>query len=199
MYDSMGEVKAMNSTKTKLQLDVEAFRASKLTPTRSEYEMIDWISVLEEAYRQVGEERDKLHAELADSKEWIDSLCADLCKMEDALGFKHDCHDEKGAWVPTIGPWLERVRDLIAAEGELEAVRAELEQANELHNMQLAGVMTASMQNTESTIKDRIDRTNPYWTQAYADVCTTVDREMRERARAERAESKVAGKEDSTQ
>jgi hypothetical protein len=59
----------------------------------------------------------------------------------------------------------------------------------ETHTMQLAAIMTASMQNTESTIKDRIDRSSPYWTQAYADVCVAVDREIRERKRAEKAEA----------
>lgn len=54
-----------------------------------------------------------------EDREYIEDLCAQLCKMEDALGFKNDCTDRDGAFVPTIGPWLERVRDLIAAEGEI--------------------------------------------------------------------------------
>lgn len=66
----------------------------------------------------------------------------------------------------------------------------------ELWNMCLAAVMTASLQNTESTIKDRIPQDNPYWTPAYADVCTAVDREMRERKRAEAAEARVKELED---
>lgn len=45
--------------------------------------------------------------------------------------------------------------------------------------MQLAGISTAAMQNTDSTIKDRIDKTNPYWTVAYQDTCDAVDREMK--------------------
>ena len=45
--------------------------------------------------------------------------------------------------------------------------------------MKLAGISTACIQNTERTIKDRIDKTNPYWTVAYGDVCDTVDREMK--------------------
>ena len=62
---------------------------------------------------------ESLTKEHLDHQNWIDDLCAQLCKMEDALGFKNDCHTTTGAWVPTIGPWLDRVRDLIASEGEL--------------------------------------------------------------------------------
>lgn len=60
------------------------------------------------------------------NRDWINSLCEQLCKMEDALGFKNDCYDKKGQWVPTIGPWLERVRDLLAAEGEVGDLKEEL-------------------------------------------------------------------------
>ena len=49
----------------------------------------------------------------------------------------------------------------------------------ELFDMQMVAVMTATLQNTESTIKDRIDRSSPYWTQAYADVCVAINREMK--------------------
>lgn len=61
----------------------------------------------------------------------------------------------------------------------------------ETRDMQLAACMTATIQNTPTTTKDRIDRDNPYWCQAYADVCVAIDREMRERTRAETAESLV--------
>lgn len=49
----------------------------------------------------------------------------------------------------------------------------------ELHTMQLAAVSTATVQNTETTIKDRIGPDNPYYTTAYGDTCRAVDREMR--------------------
>ncbi len=79
------------------------------------------------------DERDELRSKLdikhCDEKEYIESLCADLCKMEDALGFKNDCSDKDGAFIPTIGPWLERLRDLISAEGELGDVKTKLKQA----------------------------------------------------------------------
>ena len=56
---------------------------------------------------------------------------------------------------------------------------AAIAELTELNNMQLAGIMTATVQNTPTSIKDRIGRDNPYWTVAYGDVCVAVDREMR--------------------
>jgi hypothetical protein len=56
-----------------------------------------------------------------------------------------------------------------------------IQQLRETHALQLAAISTASVQNTETTVKDRIDRDNPYWTQAYGDVCAAVDREMKHR------------------
>ncbi len=53
---------------------------------------------------------------------------------------------------------------------------------DETHGLQLAGISTATIQNTERTIKDRIGPENPYHTVAYADVCRAVDREMKLRA-----------------
>lgn len=71
------------------------------------------------------------------NNEWIESLCSQLCKMEDALGFKNDCYDKKGRWIPTIGPWLERLRDLLAAEGELGDLREERDKpANSLREVE---------------------------------------------------------------
>jgi hypothetical protein len=60
------------------------------------------------------------------------------------------------------------------------------QETQELHTMQLAAIMTASIQNTDNTIKNRISRDSPYWTQAYADVCRAVDREMKLRKALER-------------
>lgn len=57
---------------------------------------------------------------------------------------------------------------------------AELE---ELHIMQLVAISTASVQNTEATIKDRIGPDHIYCTTAYLDVCRAVDREMKHRDR----------------
>lgn len=62
---------------------------------------------------------------------------------------------------------------------------------DETHIMQLAAISTATLQNTETTIKDRIPKDSPYWTVAYADVCTAIDREIRERNRANAAEHDI--------
>src|SRR5574339_234979 len=61
----------------------------------------------------------------------------------------------------------------------LAAMRDIVEPLEEMHRMQLAAISSASIQNTENTVKEnRIDRSNPYWTVAYDDVCRAVDREM---------------------
>lgn len=52
---------------------------------------------------------------------------------------------------------------------------------DENHNMQLAAISTATIQNTRSSTKDRLFRTSPYWTIAYGDVCVAIDREMNHR------------------
>jgi len=78
--------------------------------------------------------------------------------------------------------------------GERDEAIAQAKQEEEKLRMMLVAVMTASMQNTETTIKDRIDQNHLYWSQAYADVCVAVDREMRERGRAEKAEAACAEK-----
>lgn len=62
----------------------------------------------------------------------------------------------------------------------------------ELHIMQLAAISTASIQNTETTVKDRIDKDSPYCTTAYLDVCRAVDREMKQRVELEEVR-KVCG------
>jgi hypothetical protein len=53
-----------------------------------------------------------------------------------------------------------------------------LDALTEQHALELAGISTASIQNTDATIKDRITRDSPFATQAYFDVCAAVDREM---------------------
>ena len=75
---------------------------------------------------------------------------------------------------------------LVAAHRQ-QAVAAETAEIESLR-MQLAACMTASVQNTERSIKDRITRESPYWSQAYADVCAAVDREMALRAKLAVAE-----------
>lgn len=71
------------------------------------------------------------------------------------------------------------------ATSEAAALAAEVESMR----MQAAACMTACLQNTRESAKARIQRGHAYYTQAYGDVCTAVDREMRERERAETAEA----------
>jgi GTPase Era involved in 16S rRNA processing len=82
--------------------------------------------------------------------------------------------------------WVDRLNE------ENKKLKSELEAAKELHNMQLAAISTASIQNTSETIADRINKDSPYWSWSYRDTCVAVDREMRERARAEAAEAACA-------
>lgn len=56
--------------------------------------------------------------------------------------------------------------------GDLPFIRSEL------RDMQMAAISTATLQNTPGTRLARIDRNNPYWTPAYADVCLAIDREI---------------------
>jgi len=84
----------------------------------------------------------------------------------------------------------EHVQQLLNAE--TEKLHKELYDACELHTMQLAAIMTASFQNTESTIKDRIGRDHPYCSQAYLDVCVAIDREMKLRKENEELKDKLA-------
>lgn len=90
----------------------------------------------------------QLQKELKDEREYSEGLAADICKMEDALGFKNECHDKDGAFVPTIGPWLERVRDLLAAEGELGDIRTTVSKLENTlnHRAQLEAEHLADLQ-----------------------------------------------------
>jgi len=74
---------------------------------------------------------------------------------------------------------MERILELEKALRESHAREKEL---REEHTMQLVAIMTATFQNTESTIKDRIEKGNTYWTVAYSDVCRAIDREMERRS-----------------
>jgi hypothetical protein len=83
----------------------------------------------------------------------------------------------------------------LLANSEADAVDAatkELRAKIELLDMQAAACMTACFQNTEQSSRARIDRSNPYWTQAYDDVCKTVDREMKHRNEAALLQAQLA-------
>lgn len=74
----------------------------------------------------------------------------------------------------------------------VNTLAAEIERLEDLHRMQLAGISTATLQNTVASSADRIPKDNPYWTIAYGDVCKAVDREIAQRVRAEAAEADSA-------
>lgn len=63
-------------------------------------------------------------------------------------------------------------------ELELNTANQRIRELTEQHTMELAAISTATVQNTPSSIVDRIGRDNPYWTVAYMDVCRAIDREM---------------------
>lgn len=63
---------------------------------------------------------------------------------------------------------------------QLSACRAELAVAEELHRMQMVAISVCAGQNVPE-LQERIGKENPYWTPAYDDMCTAVDREVRER------------------
>lgn len=58
-------------------------------------------------------------------------------------------------------------------------LREERDEQAESHRMQLVAISAATLANTESTIKTRLDGPHRYWTPAYQDVCDAVDREMK--------------------
>jgi chromosome segregation ATPase len=76
---------------------------------------------------------------------------------------------------------------LLKAEQTIEQLRGEVERLT----LQAAACMTATFQNTHESKKERIGRDNPYWTQAYDDVCTAVDREIREREAKDQLSARV--------
>lgn len=80
-------------------------------------------------------------------------------------------------------------------EADLAAARArvaELETRNEQLQVQLAGCGVAALQNTRTSIAERVGNGVYGYSASYQDVCNAVDREIEWRERAERAESDLA-------
>lgn len=78
------------------------------------------------------------------------------------------------------------------AAAELQTLRQQFADERDLRITQLAAISTATLQNTESSRKDRIDDSNPYWSAAYGDTCRAIDREMELRQQIEELRSKLA-------
>jgi hypothetical protein len=76
------------------------------------------------------------------------------------------------------------MEQLEKAEQRAEALREML--ATE--RRRLAACMHAALANTDEAVEQRLTANSPYWSASYQDVCDAVDREMRERGRAEKAE-----------
>jgi hypothetical protein len=92
---------------------------------------------------------------------------------EAAASFKHDWHAQQ----------------LLLAAAEQ---REQADARDETQTMQLAAIMTASIQNTPSTRQERIARDHPYWSVAYSDVCVAIDREIALREQLDAAEAVLA-------
>lgn len=74
---------------------------------------------------------------------------------------------------------------------EIAQLRRELEEIKELHRIQIAAICSATLQNTDSSVKDRIKPDNLYWSVAYGDVCNAIDREIKERKRADELQKEL--------
>lgn len=110
---------------------------------------------------------------------------------------RHLDHDELAEWLKdlaTLKPlnWSDILFSKAAKIQQALSARSETRQIDEHTALQLAAISVASIQNTRDTAKQRIGKDSPYWTQTYEDVCTAVEREMRERERAEAAETTVS-------
>ena len=112
----------------------------------------------------------------ADKRSWgdlfneITQLKQDIEKLKKRIswfesGSIHTCH-------------AECEKPLCVANREIDKLKLENAELKELRIMNLAGISTASFQNTRESTKERITKDNPYWTAAYDDVCRTVDREI---------------------
>jgi len=104
-----------------------ATKDARIVELEAQRDRIDlWWHETQTKLHEATNQLTKCQGEVAAEREYSESLAKDICKMEDVLGFKNDCHDKEGAFVPTIGPWLERVRDLLASEGELGDTKEEV-------------------------------------------------------------------------
>ncbi len=71
---------------------------------------------------------------------------------------------------------------LLNAIPYVDSIRSELETTR----IQLAGCGVAAMGNTRDSVKERVQKGNPYWSASYDDVCRAVDAEIRYREDLER-------------
>ena len=141
-------------------------------------------------------------AVLAYNGDTIGEAAAELLRslaIPDIDQFSDNTERQHDGALRTLAAEVERLEARVAVAGqsidELQAAlntqQARVAELEEFRIMQLAAISTATLQNTVKSTADRISPGSPYSTVAYVDVCKAVDREMRERQRAEAAEARV--------
>lgn len=111
-------------------------------------------------------------------------------EYQKALQEKDAADQKRFMWILGQVPGIEKCDNLDQQIGWMTAEISKLKNLEEQRIMELAGISTASIQNTEESKKERIPRDNPYWTVAYGDVCVAVDREIKLREKAKALEEK---------
>lgn len=77
---------------------------------------------------------------------------------------------------------------LLRTEVERDSALAECEKLR----MQLAACGVATKENTRKSREQRINKSSPFWTASYGDICEAVDREIALREECERLRREVA-------
>lgn len=93
------------------------------------------------------------------------------------------------------GKYADALEVVVFHKQEIAELRAALEAANEkleIGRMQLAACGIAALSNTPESIRHRLKSNSPYYSESYADVCRTVDREIEYRDRIAELEAKQA-------
>jgi DNA repair exonuclease SbcCD ATPase subunit len=142
----------------KLKAELQQLTAELAESDKFRQQYADKANELEQAIVAAIKEREVVEAELAKVKGWHEQAEKDqaesdkqLCQLQDALGCpcEMDNAQEKA---------MERLRDLIAAEGELGDTRAELAKVREERDKTLAACdgeinrMTAKLRNAEEVL-----------------------------------------------
>lgn len=142
-----------------------------------------WTDTVE----RLTKERDHIDGQLQNMARANGLHMADIEKKRAALEpFAHHSGHFTSEYSDSFGTLVSLGHCRAAKAAISEAGPDPVAELRELHIMQLAGISTACLQNTERSIKDRIGRDNPYWTVAYGDACVAIDREMALRAECER-------------
>lgn len=102
---------------------------------------------------------------------------SEIKRYDAPTGIMDSC--DEGDWVL----YSDHQAALAAAQREIEGLKA-------LHRMQMAAISVAALMNTRASAEGwKMHKDEPYWTPAYQDVCIAIEREMKERDRADKAEA----------